>query len=204
MRLLVVALLFSSLVAGQSQPPPPATPPATSQPPAPATTPAPNQGPATAPAMPEARAQDVDTVDHVIAALYDVISGPAGARDWDRFRSLFIPEARLIPNAFRPDGSTTHRVLSPADYVERARNSFAQQGFFENEAARSQQQFANIVHAFSTYESRREKGAQPFARGINSIQLLSDGKRWYVVTIMWQAEDASHKLPAEYLKSGAQ
>src|SRR2546428_497033 len=116
MRLLVIALLFSSLVAGQSQP----QAPATSQPPAPA--PAPNPSPATAPAMPEARAQDVDTVDHIIAALYDVISGPAGqARDWERFRSLFIPEARLIPNGMRPDGSTTHRILSPADYVERAR-----------------------------------------------------------------------------------
>jgi len=196
MRILIAALLFSSLAASQSQPQAPATP----QPSAPTA-----QTSAAAPAMPEARAQDVDTVDHIIAALYDVISGPAGqARDWDRFRSLFIPEARLIPNSVRPDGSTTHRVLSPADYVERARNSFAQQGFFENEVARRQQQFANIVHAFSTYESRHEKGAPPFARGINSIQLLSDGKRWYVVTIMWQGEDASHALPAEYLKSGAQ
>jgi hypothetical protein len=33
---------------------------------------------------------DVDTVDHLIASLYDVVSGTAGQRDWNRFRALFL------------------------------------------------------------------------------------------------------------------
>jgi len=94
MRLLVVALLLSPLVAGQSQP----QAPATSQAPAPAPVAAPNQSPAAAPAMPEARAQDVDSVDHIIAALYDVISGPAGQA---RARRPARPAAR-------PHGCRTH------------------------------------------------------------------------------------------------
>ena len=152
-------------------------------------------------AMPDAKPGDVDTVDHIMAAVYDVISGPIGQkRDWNRFRSLFIPEARLIPNGVRPDGSVGHRVLSPDDYVTRAGDSLEKSGFFENEVSRKQEQYANIVHVFSTYESRREKNGTPFARGINSFQLLSDGKRWYVVTIMWEAEDPQHPLPAQYLK----
>jgi hypothetical protein len=193
MKQLAILLLICTAAAAQS-----AAPQAQTSAPAQSS---PTQSPSAAPAasMPAAKPADVDTIDHIIAAIYDVISGPAGqARDWDRFRSLFIAEARLIPNNVR-DGEALHRVLSPDQYVERARQGFAQQGFFESEASRKQERFANIAHIFSTYESRREKAGQPFARGINSIQLLYDGKRWYVVTIMWQAEDPKHPLPAEYV-----
>ncbi len=157
------------------------------------------QPPAPAPAaMPEARPQDVDTIDHIVAALYDVISGPAGApRDWNRFRSLFLPEARLIPNGVR-EGVAFHRVLSVDDYVQRAAQNTAQNGFFESETARRQQRFGAIAHVFSTYESRRERTAAPFARGINSIQLLYDGKRWYLTTIVWDSERPDNPIPAEY------
>ena len=184
----LVLLLSASFVFAQA--------PATQQPASPATPPA-----ATTSSMPQAKPGDVDTIDHIIAACYDVISGPAGqARDWDRFRSLFIPEGRLIPNGVRPDGTTTHRVLSVEDYVSRASGGFAQQGFFESESSRKEEHFDNIVHIFSTYESRHEKGGQPFARGINSFQLLRDGQRWYIVTIMWEAESPKVPIPAEYQK----
>jgi hypothetical protein len=151
--------------------------------------------------MPAAKPQDVDSIDHIVAALYDVISGPAGqARDWDRFRSLFIPEARLIPNGVRPDGSIVHTVLSVEDFVTRSSRNSAQQGFFESETARSSQLYGQIAHLFSTYESKREKAGPAFAHGINSIQLLNDGKRWYLVTIQWQGESPQNPIPAEYQK----
>jgi len=151
--------------------------------------------------MPAAKPGDVDSIDHIIAAVYDVISGPAGqARDWDRFRSLFIPEGRLIPNTVRPDGTVVRRVLSVDEFASRSGAATAQQGFFENELSRKQEVFDNIAHIFSTYESRHEKGGQPFARGINSFQLLRDGQRWYIVTIMWEAESPKVPIPAEYQK----
>jgi hypothetical protein len=63
--------------------------------------------------------------------------------------------------------------------------------------------FGNIVQLFSTYESRRaESDAQPFARGINSIQLHFDGKRWWILSIFCEAESATHPLPAQYLPGG--
>jgi len=157
------------------------------------------QAPTSAAPNAEARAQDVDTIDHIVAALYDVISGPPGPRDWARFRSLFIAEGRLIPNGVR-DGAPFHRVLSVEDYVQRATQNTQQQGFFENETARRQEKFGAIAHVFSTYESRHEKGAQPFARGINSIQLLNDGKRWYIVSVVWDPERPDNPIPAEYQK----
>lgn len=169
----------------------------------PAPTPAPQTVPAQTPAAPPAaNPADVATMDSTIAALYDVISGPAGKRDWDRFRSLFVPGARLIPTGPRPTGEVGARVLTVEDYVERAGARFEKEGFFEREVARRTETFGNIAHLFSTYESRHAKDdAKPFQRGINSMQLMNDGKRWWVVTIFWQGEDEKHPLPEKYLKS---
>src|SRR6266705_5411879 len=149
----------------------------------------------TAPVTPAADPKDVTTMDAIIAAVYDVISGPAGKRNWDRMRSLFIPGARLIPTGPRPTGEVGSRVLTVEDYVQRASAAFEKHGFFEREVSRRLERFGNIAHIFSTYESRHAKDdAKPFQRGINSIQLMIDGKRWWVVTIFWQCEDEKKPL----------
>jgi len=145
---------------------------------------------------------DVATMDSLIAALYDVISGPPGKRNWDRFRSLFVPGARLIPTGVRQSGEVGSRVLTPEDYIQRSAPLLEKDGFFEREVSRRVEKFANIAHIFSTYESRHGKDdATPFMRGINSIQMMNDGKRWWIVTVFWQGEDPKNPLPAEYLRS---
>ena len=153
-------------------------------------------------AVPAADPKDVASIDAILAALYDVISGPAGQpRDWQRMRSLFAPGARLIPTAHQPEGTTTAHVYDVDGYIERATKAFATQGFYERGVANRVEQFGRIAHVFSTYEARRDaKDAKPFLRGINSIQLMNDGKRWWVVTVFWQAEDAQTPLPEKYLK----
>jgi hypothetical protein len=162
----------------------------------------PGQEKAAVSGVPDARPADVASADSIIAAVYDVISGPAGQkRDWDRMRSLFIPGARLIPVGTAPEGGFAARVLSVEDYIGRSSATLEKQGFFEREIARRTEKFGHIVHAFSTYESRRaESDAKPFARGINSFQLMNDGRRWWIVTIFWEAERPDNPIPAEYLK----
>lgn len=144
---------------------------------------------------------DVSSPDAILAALYDVISGPAGQkRDWDRFRSLFLPGARLIPAGPLRAGLKSPRVLTPDDYVTAASANLEKNGFYEKEVFRRSERFGAILHAFSTYESRRTaQDAAPFARGINSIQLYGDGTRWWIVTVLWQAETPETKLPTEFL-----
>lgn len=150
---------------------------------------------------PPANPADVASMDSTIAALYDVISGPAGKRNWDRFRSLFAPGARLIANGVRPTGEVVSRVMTADDYAQRNGPFFEKSGFFEREAARHTDVFGNIAQVFSTYESRHAKDdAKPFQRGINSIQLMNDGKRWWIVTVFWQGEDERNLLPAKYLQ----
>ena len=170
----------------------------------PAQTPTPTPTPQVSPATntPPANPADVATMDAIVAALYDVISGPPGPRNWDRFRSLFAPGARLIPTGARQTGEVGSRVMTPDDYIQRSGAFLEKNGFFEREISRRTEKFANIAHLFSTYESRHAKDdAKPFARGINSIQMMNDGKRWWILTVFWQAEDDKNQLPAEYLRT---
>jgi len=164
-----------------------------------------NQARSTADAdVPAAQPEDVESIDAILNAVYDVISGPAGeARDWDRMRSLFLPEARLIPSGQAQDGSTRYRVWSIEEYISTAGGQLESNGFFEREAYRIEERFGNIAHVFSTYESFRtedemEAGAH-FVRGINSFQLLFDGDRWWVLQVYWQAETPDQPIPDQYL-----
>ncbi len=155
-----------------------------------------------APATPPVRAAspaDVKSMDAILAALYDVISGPPGKRDWDRFRSLFLSGARLIPTGRRVTGDTGTRVLTPEDYIASSAPFLEKEGFFEHEIARHTDEYGHIAQLFSTYESRHKPDEAPFARGINSIQLLNDGQRWWIVTIFWENESPTTKIPLQFL-----
>lgn len=153
------------------------------------------------PAAPAANPADVSSPDAILAALYDVISGPSSKpRDWNRFRSIFLPGARLIPTVAGPNGGERVRILSPDDYAAAAEPYFEKNGFFEKEVARKSERFGGVMQVFSSYESRHAAAdAKPFARGINSIQLFFDGKRWWVVTVFWQEENSANPLPKEFL-----
>jgi hypothetical protein len=154
------------------------------------------------PGWPAAKPEDVSSIDAIVGALYDVISGRKGQqRDWDRMRSLFLPDGRLIPS--RADRET-HRadavILSIEGYIERSSLNMTTNGFFERGIHNEVEQFGNIAHIWSTYESRHAStDAQPFARGINSIQLLKSGDRYYIVQILWDSETPATPIPPKYL-----
>ena len=144
---------------------------------------------------------DVDSINHIVAALYDVISGPAGAkRNWDRMRSLFTPGAMMGAVFQTKNGVTGEADFSVERYITGNDPVLMKEGFFEREVSRKSEAFGHIAHVFSTYESRHVPGEKPFERGINSIQLYNDGKRWWVRTILWEGETATLKLPRKYTR----
>jgi len=154
------------------------------------------------PEWPKAKSEDVKSVDAILAALYDVISGPKGkARDWDRMHSLFIPDARLIPSRVNKDTQQVDAIVLSVDgYIARSSTTMTTNGFFEHSIHNEVEQFGNIAHVWSTYESRHNADdATPFARGINSIQLLKDGDRYWIVNIFWDSERPDSPIPAKYL-----
>lgn len=142
----------------------------------------------------------VQSVDGIIGSLYGLISGPVGQRrDWDSFRALFRQEARL--NSMGKDRAGNPRFTSMAieDYIRNAGPSFEQNGFFERELHRVTETFGDVVHIFSTYESRRTVDSEVFARGINSIQLVRKDGRFWIVNILWNSESADNPIPDKYL-----
>ena len=182
MKLLTIALLFCASAMSIMAQTPAASP--------------------TAPAVKEANPADVASIDSIMKAVYDVISGDANQkRDWDRFRSLFHKDAKLIPSGKNAQtGVTGARYLTPEDYVTRSGPVLERDGFHERELSRKVDQYGNIAQVFSTYVSFRKKDDKvPFMRGINSFQLLNDGKRWWVISIYWLAETPDNPIPAKYL-----
>jgi len=152
----------------------------------------------------KANPADVESIDAIIAATYDVISGPRGkSRDWERERSLFYPGARLMPTATiagRNDVELAPQILDVEGYIVRVEPLFEKSSFYEKEIARRVESFGSIAHVWSTYESRHDPSdPAPFMRGINSIQLFNDGRRWWVLSIYWQHESTQQPLPKQYL-----
>ncbi|MDM7923892.1 MAG: DUF4440 domain-containing protein [Pyrinomonadaceae bacterium] len=152
----------------------------------------------------ETNPADVASPEAIIKAVYEVISGDAGkARDWDRFRTLFHKDARLIPTGKNPNtGVVGASFLSPEDYIQRAGPTLVKDGFHERELAHRIDRYGNIAQVFSTYLSfRKADDKTPFMRGINSFQLMNDGKRWWIVNIFWQAETPDNPIPKQYEKT---
>ena len=197
---LAIIALFSIAALAQA----PATPT-----PTPTPTPAPARlvgSIAGHPDWPKANPDDVKSPEAILNAVYSVISGGKNQpRDWDRMRSLFLPDARLIPSVLIPatanvPAHTDAVILTIDGYIARSNGRMTSDGFFERSIHNETEQFGNIVQVWSTYESRHDPAdPTPFARGINSFQLLKDGDRYWVVNIFWDSESPTKPIPAKYL-----
>jgi len=148
---------------------------------------------------PGPRPSDWETPDAIIYALYDVISVAAGeAVDWERDRALFLPDVRRVRIATSPEGEVEVRNMAREDFIGLA-GPVLEQGFVELEIGRTHERYGNIVQAFSAYEGRRTGDGPAITRGINSIQLVWDGERWWVASIVWDQETADNPIPDRYL-----
>jgi hypothetical protein len=143
----------------------------------------------------------VQTLDSTIETLYGVISGEKGQeREWELFKYLFHPDAKLIPTGKNQAGVIGATFLTPEGYISRAGKMLVDTGFFEKEIHRSVDTFGTITQVFSTYDSYNSESMDtPFARGINSIQLLNNGQRWWIINIYWMQESEENPIPEEYL-----
>lgn len=145
---------------------------------------------------------DVESMENTLATLYEVISGEAGEkRDWKRMKNLFKPNARLNAVGKNQKGEVVFVSMTVDEYIERNAPFFEKKGFFENEVAKKVDRFGNIAQVFSTYEARSEREGQIFMRGINSIQLIYQEGRWWVINILWNAENKEYPIPEVYLKN---
>lgn len=151
---------------------------------------------------------DVATIDAIISALYESVCFLPGEKpSYDRLRSLFLPRGQLCPP--RGPEESAHLVLHVEGFIARSSRyiettDFGKMGFHEKEIARRTESFGNIVHVFSTYESRYSAvDPAPIERGINSIQLVNDRDQWWVLSIAWDVERPDNPLPLHYVTTGS-
>lgn len=150
---------------------------------------------------PEPRPEDVESIDSIVRAYYETVSGEKGkARDWNRLRSLMFPDLRFVTARPLDNDVSMPMVLSIDQFIEVNKNYFERGGYYEKEIHREVDAFGKIAQVFSTYETRRDiREEQPYSRGINSIQLLNDGMRWWIVNILWDFEKPDvNPVPPEY------
>ena len=148
----------------------------------------------------EPRSEDTSTIDGIIKAYYEVISGPAGQpRQWSRDRTLYIPDIRFVAMSQDKNGHPRAHIATHQQFVDASNDMLVKEGFYESEIHRSTQRFGNIAHVFSTYESRTKAGGPVIARGINSLELFYDGKRWWIASAVWDDERPDNPIPPEYL-----
>jgi len=144
-------------------------------------------------------ARDVETLDGIIKAYYEVVSAPAGQpKQVERDHSLHHSLARVAVTGKDEDGKPFAKMMTLDEYYKD--NLVAEAGFFEKEIHRVTQKFGNIVHVWSTYEWRTEEKGPVGGRGINSIQLYHDGKRWWITSWIYDSERKDNPIPTEYLR----
>ncbi len=149
----------------------------------------------------EASPKDVSTIDGVIKAFYEVISGGKGvSRQWSRDKTLYAPDIRFVAMS-ENSGKVRVGLMNHNQYVNSSNEFFVKEGFTEREINRVTRKFGNIAHVFSTYEweteDKKEKG-----RGVNSIGLFFDGTRWWISAVSWDEERPNNPIPKEFLPNG--
>lgn len=144
-------------------------------------------------ALPEA-----ENLDNVVPTLYSIVSGPAGAKhDWDMLRKLFAPEAKITP-VFHDGSKPVIQSLTVDAFVSLNKELFKNQGFFETEVDSQVFSVGHMATVISLYESRQAPEAAPYSTGVNSFQLLNDGRRWCVVSVTWDSDKGGHVMPTRF------
>jgi hypothetical protein len=150
---------------------------------------------------PKAKPEDVASVSAIVRASYDAISVPPGQTlNLDRFRSLFLPNAQLVSVSVKGNKTEAH-MMTLNEFSDMVTGSIGRSGHVEHELTERVDAYGNIATVWSAYESRSTPDDLHVIRGINSIQLFNDGKRWWISGAQWEHERADVPLPAKYLSA---
>ena len=146
------------------------------------------------------KSNDFSKIDQVITSLYGVISGPAGERDWELFKSLFHENGSMGAIRLNAEGKRDFLYFDPEGYIDRNGGFFKQNGFYEEEIGREVKVFGGVAQVFTAYQFRINDQKEIAQRGINCIQLVFENNRWYITNIVWDTESDTNKIPESLLK----
>ncbi len=149
----------------------------------------------------EARPEDVGSIEAIVKASYETISGGVGvARQWGRDETLFDPNVRFVAVERDPkSGAIVAMITTHQEFVDEADGSTVKEGFTERELAHTLQRFGNVATVLSSYEGKNASTGKVVTRGVNIFQLYYDGKRWWILSMVWDQETPANPIPPELL-----
>ena len=149
----------------------------------------------------EARPEDVGSIEAIVKASYETISGGVGVpRQWGRDESLFDPNVRFVAVERDPkSGAIVAMITTHQEFVDDADGSLVKEGFTERELGRSIQRYGNVATVLSSYEGKNASTGKVITRGVNIFQLYFDGKRWWILSMVWDQESPQNPIPADLL-----
>jgi hypothetical protein len=147
------------------------------------------------------RSEDVSTIDGIVKAYFEVVSGPAGQpRQWGRDATLYIPNVRFIIFSEDAAGNTIARSMTHPEFVDSSNASLTGKAFYEHEVHRVTHRAGDVVHILSTSEHMSNPEGPAQGRSIDSLELFWDGSRWWIANVgIWDVNASKHPLPAEFL-----
>ena len=145
----------------------------------------------------EARTEDVSTIEGIVTASYETISGGVGvARQWGRDRTLFDPNSRSVAiHVDAKTGAIRTESMTEQDFADRSDASLVKDGFTEREIKHVIKRYGNVATVLSSYEG--STAGKTLERGVNIFQLYFDGKRWWILSMVWDEERPDNPIPAE-------
>ncbi len=152
----------------------------------------------------EPRPEDVSTIDGIVRAFYEVISGPPGqAREWGRDATLYLPGITFTPASVDPEtGAPRARTIPKQEFIRDSDAWLVEHGFVEREIGRTMTRFGNVAHVWSAYEWETAGGET--GRGVNGIHLFHDGDRWWITHATWDSEREGNPIPPEWIDGAGQ
>lgn len=146
------------------------------------------------------RVDDVSSIDGMIKAYYEVVSGPAGQpRDWGRDATLYIPGIRFVMISKNKSGKTTSQSMSHQEFVDGGDASMVAKGFYEHEIHRITHRAGDVAHVLSTSEHTAAPNGPSQGRSVDSLDLYWDGSRWWIASATIWEVGTGDSLPSEFL-----
>lgn len=140
--------------------------------------------------------KDVKTIEALIKASYEVVSGEKGAkRQWGRDDYLHHPKAVY---SYFDRQKQEQSTMTLQEFHKETDDMVFDTAFYENEINREVRLFGNVAHVWSTYETTLEKGGKVERRGINSIQLIFENNRWYIISWTFCGETDKNTIPQTF------
>ena len=143
----------------------------------------------------EKYAEDVKSVDAIINAYYDVVSG-SSSEPWEFERDKYIHSKNAIITRLDENGKAESHTLE-AEYIPIGLSP--KEDFYEKELKRVVSKFGNISQVWSAFEIRTDLKTESNIRGLNSVQLHYENGRWFIDSWTCEMESEKNNLVTEFL-----